>query len=98
VHVISETPDELVVDLVGIDAPIANALRRIMLSEVSSVAIEDVYIATNTSIIQDEVGGAGASLAIMPPCPLHPATSAGPLASTGLATHPRGPCAPVATR
>ena len=37
------------------DAPIANALRRILLSEVPSVAIEHVYIMQNTSIIQDEV-------------------------------------------
>lgn len=42
-------------DLVGVDAPVANALRRILLSEVPSVAIETVYINQNTSIIQDEV-------------------------------------------
>jgi DNA-directed RNA polymerase I and III subunit RPAC1 len=41
--------------LVGVDAPVANALRRILLSEVPSVAIETVYINQNTSIIQDEV-------------------------------------------
>jgi DNA-directed RNA polymerases I and III subunit RPAC1 len=40
---------------VGVDAPVANALRRILLSEVPSVAIEAVYIMQNTSIIQDEV-------------------------------------------
>lgn len=42
-------------DLVGTDAAIANALRRILLAEVPTVAIETVWIATNTSIIQDEV-------------------------------------------
>lgn len=34
---------------------IANAFRRLMLSEVPSMAIEKVYIYNNTSIIQDEV-------------------------------------------
>ena len=40
-------------ELIGVDAPIANALRRILLSEVPSVAIETVYIHNNTSIVQD---------------------------------------------
>ena len=42
-------------ELIGVDAPIANALRRILLSEVPSVAIETVYVHNNTSIVQDEV-------------------------------------------
>lgn len=42
-------------DLVGVDVSIANALRRILLSEVPTVAIEHVWIAINSSIIQDEV-------------------------------------------
>lgn len=42
-------------DLIGLDTSIANAFRRIMISEVPSVAIEFVYIFNNTSIIQDEV-------------------------------------------
>ena len=41
--------------LVGVEAPIANALRRILLAEVPSMAIEKVVIFQNTSIIQDEV-------------------------------------------
>jgi DNA-directed RNA polymerases I and III subunit RPAC1 len=41
--------------LVGIDASIANAFRRILLAEIPTVAIEDVFIFDNTSIIQDEV-------------------------------------------
>jgi DNA-directed RNA polymerase I and III subunit RPAC1 len=41
--------------LVGIDASIANAFRRIMIAELPSLAIERVYIYNNTSIIQDEV-------------------------------------------
>jgi len=57
VKVISETEakDELVFDLIGVDAPIANALRRILLAEVPSVAIETVWLYNNTSLIQDEV-------------------------------------------
>lgn len=42
-------------DLVGIDTSVANAFRRIMISEVPSVAAEYVYVFNNTSVIQDEV-------------------------------------------
>ncbi|XP_062319525.1 DNA-directed RNA polymerases I and III subunit RPAC1 [Osmerus eperlanus] len=42
-------------DMVGIDAAIANAFRRIMLAEVPTMAVEKVYIYNNTSIIQDEI-------------------------------------------
>lgn len=42
-------------DLVGIDTSVSNAFRRIMISEVPSVAAEQVYIFNNTSVIQDEV-------------------------------------------
>lgn len=41
--------------LIGVDASIANAFRRIMIGEIPSLAIEKVYIFNNTSIIQDEV-------------------------------------------
>ncbi|KAK7520301.1 RNA polymerase Rpb3/RpoA insert domain-containing protein [Phyllosticta citriasiana] len=41
--------------LVGIDTAVANAFRRIMISEIPTIAIEDVYVMRNTSIIQDEV-------------------------------------------
>lgn len=42
-------------DLVNIDTSISNAFRRIMISEVPSVAAEQIYIFNNTSVIQDEV-------------------------------------------
>ncbi|AMD20720.1 HDL024Wp [Eremothecium sinecaudum] len=42
-------------DLIHFDTSIANAFRRIMISEVPSVAPEYVYIFNNTSVIQDEV-------------------------------------------
>ncbi|CAM9658549.1 unnamed protein product [Ectocarpus sp. 6 AP-2014] len=47
--------NELVFDLVGVDASIANALRRILLAEVATVAIEHVYMFMNSSIIHDEI-------------------------------------------
>jgi len=47
--------DRIVFDMVGIEAPLANALRRILLAEVPTMAIERVLLFQNTSIIQDEV-------------------------------------------
>lgn len=46
--------EEVLFDVIGIDAPIANALRRILLSEVSTIAIENVFVHINTSIMHDE--------------------------------------------
>jgi hypothetical protein len=42
VNIISSSDEEIVFDLVGIDAPIANAFRRILLSEVPTMAVEKV--------------------------------------------------------
>ncbi|CAG9325246.1 unnamed protein product [Blepharisma stoltei] len=53
--IIEEKEEHLIIDLVGIEAPIANALRRIMLSEVPTMAIEDINLWQNTSVIPDEV-------------------------------------------
>ncbi|RLN66419.1 hypothetical protein BBJ28_00016536 [Nothophytophthora sp. Chile5] len=55
VKIQSLTDDEIQFDLMGVDASIANALRRILLAEVPTMAIEHVYIWNNSSIIQDEV-------------------------------------------
>lgn len=49
------TDDTLVFDMVGIDASIANALRRILIAEVPTMAIHRCYITNNTSVMQDEV-------------------------------------------
>merc|ERR1712032_200701 len=49
------SPSELVLELIGIDSSFANALRRIMISEVSTMAIEYAYMWNNSSIIHDEV-------------------------------------------
>jgi len=47
--------EELIFTLKGIDVAIANTLRRIMIAEVPTMAIENVIIYQNTSIIPDEV-------------------------------------------
>jgi len=47
--------DEVEFDLSGVDVSFANALRRIMLSEVPTMAIETVYVEENAGVIQDEV-------------------------------------------
>ncbi|KAI9760074.1 MAG: hypothetical protein M4579_001907 [Chaenotheca gracillima] len=52
-----DIPDPLNIcfSLIGLDASIANAFRRILLAEVPTLAIEFVFIHNNTSIVQDEV-------------------------------------------
>jgi DNA-directed RNA polymerase I and III subunit RPAC1 len=42
-------------DLTGLDCSIANSLRRVMVSEIPTMAIEHVFVVNNTSIIPDEV-------------------------------------------
>ncbi|KAK0539780.1 DNA-directed RNA polymerase core subunit rpc40 [Tilletia horrida] len=49
------SPERIEFDLVGVDASIANALRRILIAECPSIAIEHCYVFQNTSIVQDEV-------------------------------------------
>lgn len=46
---------EMEFDLIGIHPFLANMLRRLIISEVPSMAIEKVHILNNTSVIQDEV-------------------------------------------
>ncbi|CAN6448286.1 unnamed protein product [Victoria cruziana] len=55
VEIVKLTEDMIEFDMVGIDASLANAFRRILIAEVPTVAIEKVFIANNTSLIQDEV-------------------------------------------
>eukprot|EP00798_Chlamydomonas_sp_ICE-L_P008646 gene8646-34096_t len=42
-------------DLIGCDPAIANALRRILIAEIPTMAAEHIFMVDNTSIIQDEV-------------------------------------------
>ncbi|KAK9886563.1 hypothetical protein WA026_017490 [Henosepilachna vigintioctopunctata] len=46
---------EIEFDFIGIHPAVANTFRRIMISEVPTVAIEKVHVLNNTSIMQDEV-------------------------------------------
>ena len=46
--------EEIIFDLVGTEPPLANALRRIMISEIPTIAIEKVEMWQNTSVIPDE--------------------------------------------
>ncbi|KAK3113363.1 DNA-directed RNA polymerase core subunit rpc40 [Teratosphaeriaceae sp. CCFEE 6253] len=48
-------PHDAAFSLIGVDASIANGFRRILMAELPTLAIEDVFIFDNTSIIQDEV-------------------------------------------
>lgn len=49
------TRDEIEFEMEGADASIANALRRIMIAEVPTMAVDRVFIANNTSLIPDQV-------------------------------------------
>ncbi|KAG8386006.1 hypothetical protein BUALT_Bualt03G0104100 [Buddleja alternifolia] len=55
VDVIKLSEDDMEFDMIGIDAAIANAFRRILISELPTMAIEKVFMANNTSVVQDEV-------------------------------------------
>lgn len=48
-------PFESSFSLIGIDASVANAFRRILIAEITTLAIEYCFVHNNTSIIQDEV-------------------------------------------
>lgn len=49
------TPTDSSFSLIGLDASVANAFRRILIAEIPSLAIEWCYVSNNTSVIQDEV-------------------------------------------
>jgi len=46
--------EEIVFDLIGAEPPLANALRRILIAEIPTMAIEKVELWQNTSVIPDE--------------------------------------------
>lgn len=46
--------EEIIFDLIGVEPPLANALRRIMIAEIPTMAIEKVEMWQNTSVIPDE--------------------------------------------
>merc|ERR1712217_431070 len=48
------TDEAVEFDMIGIDAPLANAFRRILIGEVPTVAISHVTVYQNTGVIHDE--------------------------------------------
>mmetsp|Transcript_17069 Transcript_17069/g.51636 ORF Transcript_17069/g.51636 Transcript_17069/m.51636 type:complete len:378 (+) Transcript_17069:84-1217(+) len=55
IEVQSLDEEEIVFDIIGIDAAIANAFRRILIAEVPTMAIDKVFVLNNTSMTEDEV-------------------------------------------
>ncbi|CAB3398118.1 unnamed protein product [Caenorhabditis bovis] len=57
IFIVNESNDGMTLefDLTRIEAPIANALRRVLIAEVPTMALEKIYLYQNTSVIQDEV-------------------------------------------
>ena len=55
IKVLEICEDELVFDMSGVDVAISNALRRILLSEVPTMAIEKVFITNNNGVLRDEL-------------------------------------------
>jgi DNA-directed RNA polymerases I and III subunit RPAC1 len=55
IHFHHNEPLDCSFSIIGIDASVANAFRRILIAEIPTLAIEQVFIENNTSVIQDEV-------------------------------------------
>jgi len=55
VKIITRDERDIEFDMIGYDPSIVNALRRLLISDVPSMAIEKVHMYQNTSIMQDEV-------------------------------------------
>jgi DNA-directed RNA polymerase subunit D len=54
IDIIEQSDNRIAIKMKGIPRPYANALRRIALSEVPTMAIDDVVILDNSSVIHDE--------------------------------------------
>lgn len=55
IKILSKTNDELIFTLEGINYTIANTIRRLINSEVNTLAIEDLRILKNSSALYDEM-------------------------------------------
>lgn len=55
IEIKQSSEEEMIFEVNGIDAPLANAIRRILISEIPTLAIENCYFYQNTSVIPDEV-------------------------------------------
>lgn len=47
-----QNDEQVVFELVGVDASIANAIRRVLIAEVPTMAISTVFMQDNTSVMQ----------------------------------------------
>jgi DNA-directed RNA polymerases I and III subunit RPAC1 len=54
IQVKSLDAESIVFEIHGVEPPLANALRRIMIAEIPTMAIEKVEMWQNTSVIPDE--------------------------------------------
>jgi DNA-directed RNA polymerase I and III subunit RPAC1 len=54
-NILSKSRDTLVINIKGIEAPLANALRRVLIDDIETMAIDKVVIYQNTSVMQDEI-------------------------------------------
>jgi DNA-directed RNA polymerase subunit D len=57
VTVLEEEPLRVKVLLEGVERPYANALRRLALSEVPTMAVDDIVVVENSSALYDEILG-----------------------------------------
>lgn len=55
IKILESNEERVVLQLRGCDASLANALRRILISEVPTVALETIQMWQNTGVVQDEV-------------------------------------------
>uniref|UniRef100_A0AC34Q810 DNA-directed RNA polymerase RpoA/D/Rpb3-type domain-containing protein n=1 Tax=Panagrolaimus sp. JU765 TaxID=591449 RepID=A0AC34Q810_9BILA len=57
INIINENHKENTIefDLINVETSIANALRRIMIAEVPTMALEKIYLYQNDTVFQDEV-------------------------------------------
>ncbi|GJQ09492.1 hypothetical protein GpartN1_g3719.t1 [Galdieria partita] len=54
-QLVKNTGEDIILELLGVEAPLINALRRILIAEIPTMAIECVLISDNTSVIHDEI-------------------------------------------
>jgi DNA-directed RNA polymerase subunit D len=55
IDIIESNPSRIRVRLIGVDRAYANAIRRVAISEVPTMAIDDVVILENSSVMFDEL-------------------------------------------
>jgi len=54
-EILEKTDDYIRFIVKGVDVPLVNALRRIMLTEVPAMAIDELVILENSSMLNDEI-------------------------------------------